>query len=1431
MRVRLRGLYNPSVFRTKYVDSLLAPSSNLATYEPPCVIKGCQATKLQLLCWAVLPLMLAFLWCPLLGQSWPYPVDVEWWTLLRGEDRQRAQWAEITPDGGIIIAGLTRPPDISVTNSDGYVAKLNSQGNIQWAITYGAAGYWEWPRCVKPCLDGGYILVGNTSYARPWRDYGIHVIKLDAEGNILWALGDNDPITALRCEGQASSAWEVVQDGSGAFWIVGESLGDVLVVKIEQDGTVLWCKRFGDPGCNLLSPDCDTGRGILATPEGNIIVVATKGDTEYSDTGRLWLLMLDSTGKVVFDRTYGEPGQYDDPLAMVLASDGGVVILTGQSTAQGNRLALLKVGSSWDLEWIVPLDEGLVGLSVGWGVSLSTTSTGDYLIYGSLADSTKQVLARLGRDGTIVWKTILNYGTSSTGGIYSSCARESPDGGILTIGHTRLTWQLFGPYDEDICIIKYYAPGLDRAPSLAYLSATEYAPETGRAKLYLQYPPDQDLAEVVLVRREDRYPIDQADGEIVWRDWLAGPLWGVQIECSWPVPSYCAAFARDKAGNWNQSVVPGKNALFLGCGENYPPQPLYQLNLTAATLPGGSGGRTSVLLDWWLGPVPQTGGRPPERDEVGRPLGIDWSELPDYGFSLYRNDIQEPIFRITFASDGNEMKVLLSQPGNPEPAREDLKRDPCYAMWLLNKVDLEGRRRFPSFQGLFDPWTEYEDYNVNEGKTYTYRVVLWKGSESCPIASSDPVSIKAGQFAWGVVLRDDARYGDEPIPDQLDVGKESAGLWQLAANGLEFCKFWMHGHKIEPTPDSFPWDTYSDVLVVDWSKDNPDVDPNKYEAIVQAYAFPELHPESMTQWGGDDPWNTESQNFLNSYDSVVERLNSKGVSPFPWIGHLPTMPNFWRVTFGSDEYFTRVYIHTRAAARRYRYGLRKVPIWNLENELNWAFVHVAVGWRSETEYLDPVFLTKVLRVLHLAVKHENMRDLRWNKPVTYARSTTNFNIHVQELKDLVLPLLLPAQWKTTYPWIWETSLYREIERWHGFLDIVGLGAYPNYLFGTPQLACMIAEPVKTARAASGWTKPVMVVETGYPWGPVEGTPLLEQRGWSPELQARYVTQAAAHAKANGATGFIYYTLASDGRTHSDSSSITAVESYFGLVSNQPGATTESQAYKAFRQMLGKDPPDPDRNILADWGVQQLVPGQVRLTPRLSAHFREGTVLPEGEVALILGFEGGTAIDYGSSDSEFASQAGATPLRYGDVRILGTEADLGLVRIGFSINRNTLPSGTQSGDVRLYVRTGSWVEALNSYAQVVGDILTVFGDVSSADLLGTPICIAVRHFAGPPAQHPVSHSPNPVPVEGCIFWLALPNTTISATLRIYAVDGALLVTIPLEPTATRYPAIGRWQPMDNQGRLLGTGLYLYLVEIKHSDGKVTYTPVEKMVIQR
>lgn len=99
-----------------------------------------------------------------------------------------------------------------------------------------------------------------------------------------------------------------------------------------------------------------------------------------------------------------------------------------------------------------------------------------------------------------------------------------------------------------------------------------------------------------------------------------------------------------------------------------------------------------------------------------------------------------------------------------------------------------------------------------------------------------------------------------------------------------------------------------------------------------------------------------------------------------------------------------------------------------------------------------------------------------------------------------------------------------------------------------------------------------------------------------------------------------------------------------------------------------------------------------------------------------------------------------------------------------------------------------------------------------------------------SEETVVHGPNPVPEDGCVFWLNLPEDTASAALTIYDVDGVPLIVIPLGPTQTRYPPAGRWEPKDNRGRRLGNGLYLYRIKIVHLDGRITHSEVRRLLVQ-
>ncbi|MDP3565259.1 MAG: hypothetical protein Q8R70_12305, partial [Methanoregula sp.] len=120
----------------------------------------------------------------------------QWQTLLGGSDNDWIMSIRQTSDNGYIVAGYTESNDIQNAgtyhgNRDLYVAKLNSAGGIVWQKVLGGSKY-DFGSSIIPASDGGYILAGYTlSDNIPLANtnhgyYDILVMKLDDSGNPLW---------------------------------------------------------------------------------------------------------------------------------------------------------------------------------------------------------------------------------------------------------------------------------------------------------------------------------------------------------------------------------------------------------------------------------------------------------------------------------------------------------------------------------------------------------------------------------------------------------------------------------------------------------------------------------------------------------------------------------------------------------------------------------------------------------------------------------------------------------------------------------------------------------------------------------------------------------------------------------------------------------------------------------------------------------------------------------------------------------------------------------------------------------------------------------------------------------------------------------------------------------------------------------------------
>ncbi|MEO0262457.1 MAG: hypothetical protein ABIM62_01910 [candidate division WOR-3 bacterium] len=243
-----------------------------------------------------------------------------------------------TSDGGYIVAGRTE--SYGAGNTDFLVIKLNSDGNIVWAKAYGGSGYEHEPRLIKTS-DGGYLLIGETWSFGGWTSNFL-VIKLDQNGNIVWskAIGisyyDDVPL------------W-VEQTSDGGFIIAGRSKiyvqpymqWDPVAVKISSSGDVIWAKRYEMQAFDQAN---DGASSCKQTPDGGYVLAGSTEIGIYNTRG--FLLKLDPNGNLIWGRKYRGWDSSNGISYVDITSDGGYILGGGIKISDQIDLYILKTNGA-----------------------------------------------------------------------------------------------------------------------------------------------------------------------------------------------------------------------------------------------------------------------------------------------------------------------------------------------------------------------------------------------------------------------------------------------------------------------------------------------------------------------------------------------------------------------------------------------------------------------------------------------------------------------------------------------------------------------------------------------------------------------------------------------------------------------------------------------------------------------------------------------------------------------------------------------------------------------------------------------------------------------------------------------------------------------------------------------------------------------------
>ncbi|MBB78912.1 MAG: hypothetical protein CL844_07925 [Crocinitomicaceae bacterium] len=211
----------------------------------------------------------------------------EWNQKIGGPNKDVGFFVQQTTDGSYIVLGETR--SFGNGNTDIYLIKVNSNGNIMWTQFFGTGGE-ESGYSLEETLDGGYIICGESSGTQQVQS--AYMIKTDESGIEEWSI--------LFEQTYMSSLSSVKQTANGGFIAAGflntnNNWSDIYLVETDENGIEQWSQTFGG-----LEPE--RAYSVQQTIDGGYIVTGkTKsfGSNEYDIYLLKTMSLVTSTNSII----------------------------------------------------------------------------------------------------------------------------------------------------------------------------------------------------------------------------------------------------------------------------------------------------------------------------------------------------------------------------------------------------------------------------------------------------------------------------------------------------------------------------------------------------------------------------------------------------------------------------------------------------------------------------------------------------------------------------------------------------------------------------------------------------------------------------------------------------------------------------------------------------------------------------------------------------------------------------------------------------------------------------------------------------------------------------------------------------------------------------------------------------------------------------
>jgi hypothetical protein len=340
--------------------------------------------------------------------------SIRWQKCLGGSDADFINGLALTADGGCIAAGSSSSSDGQLSGNlggaDAWLIKLDSLGNMEWSKNYGTAESESFNNVIQ-LPDGSFAAVG---YYPAFRGTSL-LVRVSATGTLIWQQRFSSIIENILLTNDSNI---VVAGYQGV-------IGPYVIFKFTPQGENILATGFGEMNTNNVS--------ITATTDGNLVLVSNRssivnGDgaalSEFNNDG--YMLKLSSTGEKIWSRFIG--ARFIERVRNVVSTPDGGVIAVGtrsdtENDANFNNVWAVKVSATGVIEW----EKTLGGTKDDVGIALCLDQNGQPTILAK-TNSNDGDVAPL-RHPNDMWVVSLNATTSS---FTVSATTDEPTLGTIT---------------------------------------------------------------------------------------------------------------------------------------------------------------------------------------------------------------------------------------------------------------------------------------------------------------------------------------------------------------------------------------------------------------------------------------------------------------------------------------------------------------------------------------------------------------------------------------------------------------------------------------------------------------------------------------------------------------------------------------------------------------------------------------------------------------------------------------------------------------------------------------------------------------------------------------------------------------------------------------------------------------------------------------